>query len=86
MPPRNSNSNSSKNNRFRRTRRKPCAFCVERVLDIDYKAHQRLRKFITERGKILPRKTTGTCASHQRTLATAIKRARVIALLPFTAE
>jgi small subunit ribosomal protein S18 len=59
---------------------------VERVLDIDYKMHQRLRKFITDRGKILPRKTTGTCASHQRVLATAIKRARVIALLPFTAE
>ena len=83
MPPR---SSSNKQNRFRRTRRKPCAFCVERIQDIDYKAHQRLRKFITDRGKILPRKTTGTCASHQRVLATAIKRARVIALLPFTAE
>ncbi len=82
MPPRSSN----KQNRFRRTRRKPCAFCVERVTDIDYKAHQRLRKFVSDRGKILPRKTTGTCANHQRILAGAIKRARVIALLPFTAE
>jgi small subunit ribosomal protein S18 len=72
--------------RFRRTRRKPCAFCVERSIDIDYKAQQRLRKFVSERGKIIPRKTTGTCASHQRLLATAIKRARTIALLPYTAE
>jgi small subunit ribosomal protein S18 len=75
-----------KTNRYRRTRRKPCAFCVEKAIDIDYKAHQRLKKFITDRGKILPRKTTGTCASHQRMLAGSIKRARIIALLPFTAE
>jgi len=72
--------------RFRRTRRKPCPFCVERVDDIDYKAHQRLKRFVSDRGKILPRKTTGVCAGHQRVLAAAVKRARVIALLPFTSE
>lgn len=83
MPPR---PTTNRNNRFRRTRRKPCAFCVEKASDIDYKAQPKLRKFINDRGKILPRKTTGTCAGHQRMLAAAIKRARVIALLPFTAE
>jgi small subunit ribosomal protein S18 len=72
--------------RFRRTRRKPCTFCVEKVLDIDYKAHQKLKRFVNERGKILPRKTTGTCAGHQRMLAMAVKRAREIALLPFVSE
>ena len=82
-PPRGTRGKAS---RYRRTRRKPCAFCVEKVVDIDYKAQQRLKKFISDRGKILPRKTTGTCAGHQRLLGTAIKRARVIALLPFTAE
>jgi len=61
-------------------------FCVDRILFIDYKNATRLRKFISERGKILPRRTTGSCASHQRALAHAIKRAREIALLPFTAE
>ena len=52
--------------RYRRTRRKPCAFCVEKVVEIDYKAHQRLRRFVTDRGKIKPRKSEGTCARHQR--------------------
>jgi small subunit ribosomal protein S18 len=61
-------------------------FCVDRIEFIDYKNVTRLRKFISERGKILPRRTTGSCASHQRSLADAIKRAREIALLPFTAE
>jgi small subunit ribosomal protein S18 len=83
MPPR---GGPPKPGRYRRTRRKPCTFCVEKVTDIDYKAHQRLRKFISDRGKILPRKTSGTCAGHQRMLAAAIKRARVVALVPFTAE
>ncbi|MBM3459859.1 MAG: 30S ribosomal protein S18 [Armatimonadetes bacterium] len=76
----------TKTNRYRRTKRKVCHFCVERTDDIDYKAHQRLRKFINDRGKILPRKTTGTCARHQRTLSEAIKRAREIVLLPYVAE
>ena len=71
---------------FRRARRKVCAFWADKIENIDYKNAAKLRKYITDRGKILPRRTTGTCASHQRLLARAIKRAREIALLPFTAE
>jgi small subunit ribosomal protein S18 len=67
-------------------RRKVCAFCVDRVAEIDYKDTARLRRFISERAKILPRRITGTCSAHQRELTVAIKRARHIALLPFTAE
>lgn len=70
----------------RRSRRKVCSFCVDKVEEIDYKDVAKLRKFITERGKILPRRITGTCAKHQRQLTIAIKRARNVALLPFTAE
>lgn len=70
----------------RRQRRKVCSFCVDKVEEIDYKDVAKLRKFITERGKILPRRITGTCAKHQRQLTIAIKRARNVALLPFTAE
>lgn len=69
-----------------RTRRKVCAFCVDKVDYVDYKNVSRLRRFVTERGKMLPRRTTGTCASHQRILCSAIKRAREIALLHFVAE
>ena len=72
--------------KYKRPRRKVCAFCVDKVDWIDYKSANRLRRFVSERGKILPRRTTGTCASHQRSLTHAIKRAREIALLPFTAE
>ena len=72
--------------KYKRPRRKVCAFCVDKVEWIDYKSANRLRRFVSERGKILPRRTTGTCASHQRSLTHAIKRAREIALLPFTAE
>ena len=67
-------------------RRKVCAFCQEKVETIDYKDVARLKKYIAEGGKILPRRMTGTCAKHQRALAYAIKRARVVALLPFTEE
>ena len=70
----------------RRPRRKVCSFCVDKVQEIDYKDAAKLRKFITERGKILPRRISGTCAKHQRHLTIAIKRARNVALLPFTAE
>ena len=69
-----------------RKRKKVCTFCVEKVTVIDYKDTAKLRKFLSERGKILPRRTTGTCAAHQRTLTTAIKRARQIALLPYVAD
>jgi len=72
--------------KVRRTKKKVCAFCMEKIEKIDYKDVARLRKYISERGKILPRRTTGNCAKHQRQLTTAIKRARHIALLPFTAE
>ena len=66
-------------------KKKVCRFCTQK-LKIDYKDGDMLRKFITERGKILPRRITGTCAKHQRALAVAIKRARIIALLPFVAD
>ncbi len=65
-------------------RRKICRFCADKELKIDYKDAATLRQFITERGKILPRRITGTCAKHQRRLTTAIKQARIMALLPFT--
>ena len=67
-------------------KKKVCSFCVDKVETVDYKDFNRLRKFITERGKILPRRITGNCAKHQRQLTVAIKRARNVALLPFTAE
>ncbi len=63
--------------------RKFCRFCADKVAFIDYKDYKTLRNYMTERGKILPRRMTGTCARHQRELTTAIKRARNIALLPF---
>ena len=69
-----------------RKRRKVCQFCVEKSQHIDYKDTAKLRRFISERSKILPRRTTGTCAMHQRELTEAIKRARQIALLPFVTE
>ena len=73
--------------RGRKPRRKVCQFCVDKVQHIDYKDMVRLRmKYTGERGKILPRRMTGTCAKHQRQLSTAIKRARVIALLPYVSE
>ena len=64
-------------------RKKVCAFCQEKIDQIDYKDVNRLKKYISEGGKILPRRMSGTCAAHQRLLATAIKRARIAALLPF---
>lgn len=70
----------------RNRRRKVCAYCVEKATEIDYKDTVKLRRSITESGKILPRRMTGTCAKHQRWLATAIKRARTMALLPYTSE
>ena len=76
----------SGNMRQRRSRRKTCAFCAAKVEQIDFMDTTRLRKFISERGKILPKRMTGTCAKHQRELTTAIKRARQIALLPYVAD
>lgn len=70
----------------RQRRRKVCTFCTERDAVIDYKNPAQLRKFISERGKILPRRMTGTCARHQRELTNAVKRARQIALLPYVTD
>ncbi len=70
----------------RRPKKKVCSFCVDKVQSIDYKEIPKLRRFITERGKILPRRISGNCAVHQRQLTNAIKRARQIALLPYTSE
>lgn len=81
MPPR-----ITKPRRFRPKRRKPCQFCIDKVELIDYKGHHKLRKFVNDRGKIMPRKNSGACAKHQRVLTVAIKRARFMALLPFVAD
>lgn len=67
-------------------RRKVCSFCAEKIENIDYKDLPRLKKFITEKGKILPRRMSGVCAKHQRDLAQEIKRARIMALLPFVGD
>ena len=69
-----------------RARRKVCSFCVDKVEHIDYKDINRLRRYVSERGKILPRRMSGNCAKHQRQLSVAVKRARTVALLPYTAE
>ena len=69
-----------------RKRRKVCAFCVDKVTSIDYKDTAKLRRYLSERGKILPRRMSGNCAKHQRQLSEAIKRARAIALLPYTVD
>ncbi|QVK18227.1 30S ribosomal protein S18 [Mycoplasmatota bacterium] len=83
-----------RNFRGRGRRRKVCSFCVhnknhdakDRHVSIDYKNSDLLRKYVSDRGKILPRRVTGTCAKHQRELTTAIKRSRHVALLPFTRD
>lgn len=72
--------------KVRRAKKKVCVFCADKVDSIDYKDTAKLRRYITERGKIVPRRISGTCAKHQRDLTEAIKRARQIALLPFVAE
>ena len=75
-----------KRERGRKPKKKVCSFCVDKVEKIDYKDVPKLRRYTTERGKILPRRISGNCAKHQRQMTLAIKRARNIALLPFTAE
>ncbi|ACB86460.1 30S ribosomal protein S18 [Natranaerobius thermophilus] len=70
----------------RRRRNKVCSFCAEKTTTVSYKDLDRLKKYITERGKILPRRINGNCAKHQRQLTTAIKKARQLALLPYTVE
>jgi small subunit ribosomal protein S18 len=67
-------------------RKKPCKLCMDRIVAVDFKDERRVRKFITDRGKIAARRITGTCARHQRQLAIAVKRARHLALVPFVKE
>ena len=90
MDKKNINKNvdmDDKSKKFRRApKKKVCAFCVEKVEEIDYKDIAKLRRFITEKGKIIPRRASGVCAIHQRDLQNAIKRARFIGLLPFKGE
>ena len=84
----NVNANAERGDRPMRPRkrRKVCQFCVDKVSYIDYKDTAKLKRFLSERSKILPRRTTGTCAIHQRELTTAIKRARQVALLPYVSD
>jgi small subunit ribosomal protein S18 len=70
----------------RRIKRKPCQFCADKAIDVSYRDVNRLRKYVSERGKIVPRRISGNCAKHQRMLTVAIKRARVIAFLPYFSE
>lgn len=70
----------------RKTKKKVCSFCADKVEHIDYKDVAKLRRYISERGKIVPRRINGCCAKHQRQLTSAIKKARIIALLPFTSD
>jgi small subunit ribosomal protein S18 len=84
--PRRSGGGGGGGGRGRFGRRRVCSFCVDKVKAIDYKEPGRFRRYISERGKIEPRRKTGTCAHHQRMLTLALKRARHVALLPYTAE
>ena len=76
----------ARRDRGRRPKKRVCSFCVDKVKDIDYKDAGRLRRYVTDRGKILPRRMSGNCARHQRQLTVAIKRSRNMALIPFTIE
>lgn len=80
------NDGKNAGGRARMRRKRVCAFCMEKSKCIDHKDISKLRKFVSERGKIVPRRMSGTCAKHQRALTIAIKRARHIALLPYTSE
>jgi small subunit ribosomal protein S18 len=83
------NNNSKRESSYktnRRPKKKVCQFCVDKAMDIDYKDVNKIRRYTSERAKILPRRVTGTCAKHQRLLTIAIKRARHIALLPYSAD
>src|SRR5436853_6183346 len=86
MPPA-SRSRQKRDDMYRdRRRRKVCAFCADKTVVIDYKEVNRLRRYLSERAKIEPRRKTGTCAAHQRELAVALKRARHVALLPYAPQ
>ena len=78
------NNDDDYNPRFRKMRKKVCPLCADKDLELDYKNAEQLRKFINDKGKILPRRATGACAKHQRDITLAVKRARHIAVLPYT--
>ena len=80
----NRNNDEDYNPKFRKQRKKVCALCSDKNLVLDYKNGDQLRKFVNEKGKILPRRATGACAKHQRDITLAVKRARHIAVLPYT--
>lgn len=82
----NKKRSSAKDKPFRRPKKKVCQFCADKTQEIDYKDYEKIKKFVSEKGKILPRRVTGTCALHQRKVTEAVKRARTIAILPYTAE
>lgn len=84
--PRQEREGGERQRRRGRGRRRPCVMCVDKMTMVDYKDFNFLRRFISDRGRIETRRKTGTCAKHQRALAQAIKRARYLALLPYTAE
>ena len=83
---RNNNNDEEFNPKFRKMRKKVCVMCANKDYVLDYKNPEQLKKFINEKGKILPRRVTGLCAKHQREVTLAVKRARHIGLLPYTAE
>lgn len=80
------NNQEDYNPKFRKMRKKVCPLCADKNLILDYKNADQLKKFINDKGKILPRRATGACAKHQRDITLAVKRARQIAVLPYTAE
>lgn len=82
----NGNSEEEFNPRFRKQRKKVCALCADKNFVLDYKNADQLRKFINDKGKILPRRATGACAKHQRDITLAVKRARHIAILPYAQD
>lgn len=82
----NGNKDEDYNPKFRKMRKKVCPLCADKNLVLDYKNADQLRKFINDKGKILPRRATGACAKHQRDITLTVKRARQIAILPYTAE
>jgi small subunit ribosomal protein S18 len=82
---RRENKNKNKTGFIRRGPPKTCRFCADKILEIDYKEINRIARYVTERGKMIPSRLTGNCAKHQRRLSTAIKRARLMALLPYVA-
>ena len=82
----NRNNDEDYNPKFRKMRKKVCPLCKDKNLVLDYKNAEQLKKFVNDKGKILPRRTTGACAKHQRDITLAIKRCRQIAMLPYTQE